>query len=78
MSTLALEIEKELGSLDQESARHFERAVREMLLMAKACQPRKTPVPFSERIVCHPAIGTWPADLDVERHLSEVRNEWEN
>jgi len=35
MSPLALEIDKELGSLEPESARHFERAVREMLLMAR-------------------------------------------
>ena len=35
MSTFAIEIEKELGLLEPESARHFERAVREMLLMAR-------------------------------------------
>lgn len=78
MSTLALEIEKEMGSLEPESARHFERAVREMLLMAKASQPRKTPLPFSERIVRHPAIGTWPSALDADSHLTNVRNEWES
>jgi hypothetical protein len=76
MSTLALEIEKELGCLEPESARHFERAVREMLLMAKANQSRQTPVPFGERIVGHPAIGTWPAALDVDIHLTNVRREW--
>ncbi len=35
MSTLALEIEQELQTLEPESALHFERAVREMLLLAK-------------------------------------------
>jgi hypothetical protein len=78
MSTLALEIEKELSSLEPESARHFERAVREILLMAKSSHLRQTPVPFSARIARHPAIGTWPADLDVDRHLTGLRNEWES
>ena len=44
MSSFAVEIEKELGSLKPESARHFERAVREMLLMAR----RKTSSSGSE------------------------------
>jgi len=34
MSTLPMEVEKALLALEPESARHFERAVREMLLMA--------------------------------------------
>jgi hypothetical protein len=40
MSTLALEIEQALGSLEPESARHFQRAVREMVLLAKTSQSR--------------------------------------
>ena len=78
MSTLALEIEKELDSLEPESARRFERAVREMLLRAKAGWTQKKPAPFGERIARHPAIGTWPASLDADRHLQELRHEWEN
>lgn len=35
MSTLPLEIERALPSLEPEAARHFERAIRELLLMAR-------------------------------------------
>jgi len=35
MSTLPLEIEKALPSLEPESAKHFERAVRNLLLIAR-------------------------------------------
>ena len=35
MSTLALEIDRELQTLEPETAQHFERAVREMLMLVK-------------------------------------------
>ena len=44
MNHLAMEIEKTLPSLDPESARHFELAVRAMLSMAR----RKSPMEESE------------------------------
>jgi hypothetical protein len=47
MSTLAVEIEKELNSLDPDAAFHFERAVREILSLIKARQkPPATRVPY--------------------------------
>ena len=75
MGALTFDIEKKLSLLEPESARHFERTVREMLLMAKSNQHRKSLAPFGSGLALHPAVGTWPATLDVDRHLTEARNE---
>ncbi len=39
MSTLVMEIEKQLPALEPEAVLHFERAVREMLMLAQRGKP---------------------------------------
>jgi hypothetical protein len=45
MNTLTLELERELQTMAPEAAAHFERAVREMLLMLRTREPEKSPPP---------------------------------
>ena len=76
MNAIALEIDHELKTLDEESARHFALAVRALLRLAKARQNKLPRVPFSQRIVTDAAIGTWPAGRDVDQHIAALREEW--
>ncbi len=77
MNTLAADIERELRHMDRESARSFERAVRQMLLLMKTRTVKSTGLPLGERIKNHPAIGTWPKNLDPDTHIATLRAEWE-
>ena len=77
MTALATDIDRELNAMDQDSAQRFERAVRHMLLLMKNRSANRTRSPLPERIANHPAIGTWPKDLDPDSHIAAVRAEWE-
>ena len=80
MSTLAEEIEHELRTLEPETARHFERVLRDMLTLVKARQQpvANGSVSLADRIVKHPAIATWPKGLDGDAHVAALRGEWED
>ena len=77
MNALTADIERELHGMDQESARSFERMVRQMLHHVKARAVQKTSLPLGERLKNHPAIGTWPKNLDPDAHVAALRAEWE-
>ena len=77
MSTLTEEIEHELRTLEPETARHFERVLRDMLTLVKA---RQQPVAsgggsLADRLANHPAIGTWPKGLDGDAYVAALRGE---
>lgn len=74
---MTLDLEHELESLDQQSALQFKQAVLAMLRLVKARQVDRMQAPFSERIARHPAIGTWPANVDADQHIANLRGEWE-
>jgi hypothetical protein len=75
MKPLAAEIDRELDSLDEESARRFTRAVRAMLQLAKSHGSNRARL--GERLANHPAIGSWPADRNIDQHVDALRAEWE-
>lgn len=77
MKTMTLDLDHELESLDQQSATQFKQAVLAMLRLVKARQTDRAQVPFSERIARHPAIGTWPANVDADKHIAGLRDEWD-
>lgn len=79
MSTLTAEIEKELRALEPETARQFEKVVRDMLQLLKsnATHHPETTTSLSERLLNHSAIGTWPANLDPDTHVQTLGKEWE-
>ena len=78
MKATPLNLEEEIASLDPATARQFKETVFAMLQIVKAQNPREYRRSFSERIVNHPAIGTWPATLDVDRHIESLRDEWKS
>lgn len=75
MKSISLDLDRELATLDQSTAAQFKHAVLAMMRLVKAGQARKSR-PFAERIAHHPAIGTWPAHLDVDNHIASLRDEW--
>jgi len=75
MKSISLDLDRELASLDQSTAAQFKHAVLAMMRLVKAGQARKSQ-PFGERIARHPAIGTWPAHLDGDKHIATLRDEW--
>lgn len=77
MKPVSLDLDHELKSLDQVTALQFKRTVRAMLRLVKAQQSSQPKAPFSERIARHPAIGTWPVNLNGDQHLARLRDEWE-
>jgi hypothetical protein len=64
MSTLASEIEKQLPALEPEAALHFERAVREMLLLAQ----RGKPVPAAKSGASLPAFSMGAFKPGIDPH----------
>lgn len=77
MNRIALEIDRELESLDRQSAWRFEQAMQAMLRLVKAQQKPQLQPTFAERIASHPAIGTWPKDIDIDEHVAATREEWD-
>ncbi len=77
MKTVTLNLDAELASLDQSTALQFKHAVMAMLRLVKVRQAAKHAAPFAERIAHHAAIGTWPAERNVDQHIAELRDEWE-
>lgn len=75
MKSISLDLDRELASLDQSTAAQFKHTVWAMMRLVKAGQARKSQS-FAERIASHPAIGTWPAGLDVDVHIGAMRDEW--
>jgi hypothetical protein len=75
MKSISLDLDRELATLDHSTAAQFKHAVLAIMRLVKAGQVRKTQ-PFAERIARHPAIGTWPAELDADKHIAQVRDEW--
>lgn len=75
MKSISLDLVRELAALDQSTAAQFKYTVLAMMRRVKAGQARKAQ-PFAERIARHPAIGTWPAHLDGDKHISTLRDEW--
>jgi hypothetical protein len=80
MSSLASEIEEELQYLEPETARQFERVVRDMLHLVKTqhAPKEKTTTTLADRLRHHPALGTWPPELDPDAHVDALRQEWED
>jgi len=76
MKSLTLDLDHELESLDHESAMQFKQAMFTMLRLVKTRQGNRPQSPFSERIAHHPAIGTWPANVDADKHIADLRDEW--
>ena len=74
---VTLNLDAELAGLDPRTAMRFKLAVMAMLRVVKARETSKHDAPFGERIARHPAIGTWPAELAVDQHIAELREEWE-
>ncbi len=77
MKTVTLNLDAELASLDQNTALQFKHRVTAMLRLMKVQQAAKRKTPFAERIASHTAIGTWPAERNVDLHITELRDEWE-
>jgi hypothetical protein len=73
MSTVTLNLEREMASLDEESAEQFQQAMLTMLRLVKSRRAVKSQAPFYERIAGHPAIGTWPEGLGADEHIASVR-----
>lgn len=76
MKTMTLDLNRELAELDEQTALQFIQAVQVMLKMVKSRQTNARTVPFHDRIVWHPAIGTWPAQVSVDEHIANLREEW--
>lgn len=76
MKTVTLDLNRELAALDQQTAAQFMQAVQAMLNMVKSRRTDARTAPFSERIAKHPAIGTWPAQANVDEHIARLREEW--
>ena len=77
MKSIALDLDHELESLDRTSALEFKQAMLAMLRLVKSRRAEQGRAPFAERIAGHPAIGTWPADVDADGHVERLRAEWE-
>jgi hypothetical protein len=76
MKLLTLDLDRELAALDHQTAAKVVHAMHVMLDLVKqrgGVGQRKS---FSQRIEKHPAIGTWPSNLDVDAHIAQLRNEW--
>jgi hypothetical protein len=74
---VTLNLDAELVSLDRNTALQLKHAVMAMLRLVKLRQAAKHAAPFAERIARHAAIGTWPAERNVDQHIAELRDEWE-
>ena len=74
---MSLDLDHELETLDHQTALQFKKAVMAMLQLVKAKQVDRPQAPFAERIARHPAIGTWPTNIDVDGHISNLREEWD-
>jgi hypothetical protein len=77
VKTMTLDLDREIAALDEPTAVQFKQAVFAMLQLVKAKQSHRHAAPFSERISKHPAIGTWPAYLDADKHVNALRDEWD-
>lgn len=77
MKSISLDLDRELASLDPPAAQQFKQAVQAMLRLVMERQQKKNRLPFSERVARHPAIGTWPSNLNADQHIAKLRNEWE-
>ena len=78
MKSVTLNLDRELASLDKTAALQFKQAVMAMLRLIKGRQAQRSEAPFAERISKHEAIGTWPAHVDVDQHITSLRDEWES
>jgi hypothetical protein len=78
MKSVSLNLDQELASLDQTAALQFKQAVMAMLRLVKDRQAMRSEAPFFDRIARHEAIGTWPANVDVDQHIASLRDEWDS
>ena len=77
MKSAAVDLNHELQSLDASSAIQFKQAMLMMLRALKSAKSIERPT-FGERIAGHPAINSWPKELDGDEHVRKLRAEWEN
>lgn len=77
MNRIALEINRELESLDPQSVWRFEQVMLATLRLVKAQQKPQPKPTFAERIASHAAIGTWPSGIDIDQHIASARAEWD-
>ncbi|MCB1235060.1 MAG: hypothetical protein KDM91_08310 [Verrucomicrobiae bacterium] len=77
MKALSIEVNREIDSLDPREAAEFRAAIASILRLIRERRAPENRPPFSKRIAGHPAIGTWPAELDADAHVTKLRDEWE-
>jgi hypothetical protein len=77
MKSATLDLNHELQSLDASSAIQFKQAMLMMLRALKSAKSQVRPT-FAERIAGHPAISTWPTEVDGDEYARKLRAEWED
>jgi hypothetical protein len=77
MKSITMDLAREVDALDDATAHHFVRIALGMLKMIKGREDAGRISIGPECWLSHPAIGSWPQEVEIDTHLAELRKEWD-
>jgi hypothetical protein len=77
MKAITMDLAREVDPLDDATAHSFVHLARGMLKMIKGREDAGRISIGPECWLSHPAIGTWPKDMEIDAHIAQLRKEWE-